>query len=173
MPEHSLLRIYNALILPYINYCNIIWGNCSMTKLDHIFLLQKKAVRICTKSSYLSHTDPLFNRLRMFKVYDINTLQIAIFMFKYHYEMLPPVFTNLFSYNNNLHSYPTRTCNNIHLNNPRILLAHKALRHHGPDILWNTLPNSLKQITLLTSFKRSLKETLLNQYIAIFLLLII
>ena len=31
-----------------------------MTKLDHIFLLQKKAVRICTKSSYLSHTDPLF-----------------------------------------------------------------------------------------------------------------
>ena len=165
LPEHSLLMIYNALILPYINYCNIIWGNCSMTKLDHIFLLQKKAVRICTKSSYLSHTDPLFNRLRMFKVYDINTLQIAIFMFKYHYEMLPPVFTNFFSYNNNLHSYPTRTCNNIHLNNPKILLAHKALRHHGPDI-WNTLPNSLKQITLLTSFKRSLKEMLLNQYIA-------
>ena len=164
LPEHSLLMIYNALILPYINYCNIIWGNCSMTKLDHIFLLQKKAVRICTKSSYLSHTDPLFKRLRMFKVYDINTLQIAIFMFKYHYEMLPPVFTNFFSYNNNLHSYPTRTCNNIHLNNPRILLAHKALRHHGPDI-WNTLPNFLKQITLLTSFKRSLKETLLNQYI--------
>ena len=51
-----------------------------MTKLDHIFLLQKKAVRICTKSSYLSHTDPLFKSL-----YDINTLQIAIFMFKYHY----------------------------------------------------------------------------------------
>ena len=101
----------------------------------------------------------------MFQVYDINTLQIAIFMFKYHYEMLPPVFTNFFSYNNNLHSYPTRTCNNIHLNNPWILLAHKALRHHGPDI-WNTLPNSLKQITLLTSFKRSLTETLLNQYIA-------
>ena len=60
-----------------------------MTKLDHIFLSQKKAVRICTKSSYLSHTDPLFNRLRMFKVYDINTVQIAIFIFKYHYEMLP------------------------------------------------------------------------------------
>ena len=67
LPEHSLLMIYNALILPYINYCKVIWGNCSMTKLDHIFLLLKKAVRICTESSYLSHTDPLFNRLRMFK----------------------------------------------------------------------------------------------------------
>ena len=26
LPEHSLLMIYNALILPYINYCNIIMG---------------------------------------------------------------------------------------------------------------------------------------------------
>ena len=24
--EHSLLMIYNTLILPYINYCNIVWG---------------------------------------------------------------------------------------------------------------------------------------------------
>ena len=163
LPERSLLMLYNALILPYLNYCNITWGNCSKTKLDHIFLLQKKAVRICTKSPYLSHTDPLFKRLRSLKIYDINTLQIAIFMFKYNYQMLPTVFTDFFSYNNNLHSYPTRTCNNIHLDNPRILLAQKALRHHGPDI-WNTLPNFLKQITTLTSFKRSLKEMLLKQY---------
>ena len=164
LPEHCLRMIYNALILPYINYCNIIWGNCSKTRVDHILLLQKKAVRICTNSPYLSHTDPLFSRLKLFKVHDINTLQIAIFMFKYHYEMLPPVFTNFFSYNSSLHSYPTRTCNNIHLNNPRILLAHKTLRHHGPDI-WNTLPDFLKRIKFLTSFKRKLKTMLLNQYI--------
>ena len=163
LPAHSLVMIYNALILPYINYCNIIWGNCFKTKLDHIFLLQKKAVRLCTNSLYLSHTNPLFNRLKVLKIHDINTLQIAIFMFKYNYDMLPPVFTNFFSYNSNFHSYPTRTCNNMHLNNPKILLAHKTLRHHGPDI-WNTLPNTLKQITSLTLFKRSIKEVLINQY---------
>ena len=163
LPEKSLIMIYNALILPYISYCNIAWGNCSKTRLEHLLLLQKKAARICTNSAYLSHADPLFHHLKIFKIHDINTLQIAIFMHKYHYERLPPVFTNFFSYNNNLHSYPTRTCNNIHLNNPRILLAHKTLRHHGPDI-WNTLPNLLKQINSISSFKRSIKELLLNQY---------
>ena len=162
--EHSLLVIFNALILPYINYCNIIWGNCGKTKLDHILLLQKKAARICTKSSYLSHSNPLFYQLKIFNIHDINVLQVATFMYKYHYEMLPPVFDNFFLYNSNLHQYPTRTCNNIHLSNPKLLLAHKSLRHHGPDI-WNTLPNSLKQIHIFSSFKRSIKQMLLNQYI--------
>ena len=36
--------------------------------------------------------------------------------------------------------YLTRTRNNIHLNNPKLLLAHKSLRHHGPDV-WNALPD--------------------------------
>ena len=28
--EDSLLMIYNTLILPYLNYCNIVWGNLPM-----------------------------------------------------------------------------------------------------------------------------------------------
>ena len=161
--QQSLLMIYNTLILPYIHYCNIVWGNCSKTKLDHILLLQKKAVRICSKAKYLSHTNILFNRLKVLKVQDINYLQIAIFMFKYNKEMLPPVFNGFFSYNNNLHSYPTRTCNNIHLSNPKILLAHKSLRHHGPDI-WNSLLDSIKEISILSSFIKGIKQHFLEQY---------
>ena len=161
--EHSLLMIYNTLILPYLNYCNIVWGNCHQTKLNHILLLQKKAVRICTNSTYLSHTDPLFHQLKVFKIHDINTLQIALFMFKYNKQLLPPVFNDFFSYNNSIHSYPTRSRNNIHLSNPKIVLAHKSLRHHGPDI-WNSLSDDVKDITFLNSFKRRMKELLLLQY---------
>ena len=164
--EHSLRMIYNTLILPYLNYCNIVWGNCHKTKLNHILLLQKKAVRICTNSTYLFHTNPLFHRLKVLKIHDINTLQIAIFMFKYNKDLLPAVFSHLFSYNRNLHPYLTRSRNNIHLHNPKILLAHKSLRHHGPDI-WNSLPDDIKEIALLNPFKRRMKQLLLNQYLTI------
>ena len=71
LPQRSLLMLYNSLVLPYINYCNIIWGNCGKSKLSHILLLQKKAVRICTKSSYLMHTDPLFHQLKILKVQNL------------------------------------------------------------------------------------------------------
>ena len=42
-----------------------------------------------------------------------------MFMFKYNKELLPPVFSNFFSYNKSLHSYPTRSRNYIHLNNQK------------------------------------------------------
>ena len=45
LPRRTLLSLYNTLILPYINYCNIAWGNCSKTKLDNVLLLQKKAIK--------------------------------------------------------------------------------------------------------------------------------
>ena len=80
MPQNSLLMLYNTLILPYIDYCNVIWGNCGHSQLNHVLLLQKKAVRICTGSCYMTHTDPLFYQLKTLKVHDINNLQTAIFM---------------------------------------------------------------------------------------------
>ena len=99
------------------------------------------------------HTDPLFHQLNILKVHDINVLQTAIFMFKYTKDALPQVLRNF--------SYPTRTRNNIHLNNPKLLLAHKSLRHHGPDV-WNALPDHVKHLPFIKSFKRKMKENIIN-----------
>ena len=105
-------------------------------------------------------TDPLFHQLKILKVHDINVLQTAIFMFKYTKDALLQVFRNFFLYNINFHSYPTRTRNNIHLNNPKLLLARKSLRHHGPDV-WNALPDHVKHLPFL---KRKMKENIINHY---------
>ena len=78
----SLCYTIISLILPYITYCNLIWATGAKTKLDHIHLLQKKAIRICTGSQYLAHTNPLFNELKTLNVFHINSLQSLLFMFK-------------------------------------------------------------------------------------------
>ena len=95
-PKHTLLSLYNTLLLPYLNYGNIVRGNCCKTKLDSILLLQKKAVRICSHSSFLEHADPLFNKLKVLKIHDINEMQTAIFMFKHAKNVLPSNFANFF-----------------------------------------------------------------------------
>ena len=84
-------------------------------------------------------------------------------MFKHAKNVLPSNFANFFTYNKNIHNYPTRTCNYIHLNNPRLLIAQKALRHHGPDV-WNNLPTCVKEKSFLNPFKKILKQTLVNKY---------
>ena len=129
-----------------------------------ILLLQKKALRICTGSSYRENSDPLFCKLKTLKITDINSLQVAIFMFKYSNNQLPSSFQSLFTLNNTIHSYPTRNSQNFHLTNPKlIILAHKSIRHYGPD-LWNNLPITTKSCTTLYSFKSTMKRILLSAY---------
>ena len=55
-PTEILLAIYNALVLPHINYCILSWGADSNT----IFILQKKAVRAIASAGYNAHTEPFF-----------------------------------------------------------------------------------------------------------------
>ena len=84
-------------------------------------------------------------------------------MFKYAHDQLPSLFQSTFNINSNIHTYPTRRSTDFHLENPRIILAQKSIRHHGPDV-WNNLPAHLKQCTTLNTFKASLKTYLLSTY---------
>ena len=145
-------------------YCNIVWGNCSITRINSLFLLQKRALRIVTNSNYLSHTEPIFYRLKTLKLQDIHTLQTGTFMYKYSNSLLPSLFQDIYTLNSNIHTYPTRRSTDYHLENPKIIIAQKSIRHHGPDI-WNDLPYEIKQCSSLFSFKASLKKILQSKYI--------
>ena len=163
LPQKTLIILYNSLILPYITYCNIVWANCGKTKIERINLLQKKAIRICTGVGYLEHTTPLFFKLKTLKVKDINKLQTALFMFKLKNNLLPLTFNNLFTTNTSVHNYPTRNSQNYHLSNPKSLLAHRSIRHSGPDV-WNALSDNLKSCKTKYSFKATMKRQMLSKY---------
>ena len=42
LPHHILRILYSSLILPYITYCNIIWGNTPESYLRKLVVLQKR-----------------------------------------------------------------------------------------------------------------------------------
>ena len=84
-------------------------------------------------------------------------------MYKYKNNQLPISFQNLFALNNTIHSYPTRASANFHLTNPKLIIAHKSIRHYGPD-LWNNLSLNAKSCSKLYSFKAFMKRDLLSSY---------
>ena len=87
-----LKNLYYALIYPFLTYGVIAWGNTYETTLQPLFILQKKAVRIITFSRFDHHSSPLFRSLSVIKIFDLVTLQIAIFMYKFNNNLLPSVF---------------------------------------------------------------------------------
>jgi hypothetical protein len=66
-----LKSVYYALVYPYLTYCLITWGNTYHTTLNRLFILQKKIVRLITFSDYNDHTNPLFLKLKIIKMYDL------------------------------------------------------------------------------------------------------
>ena len=65
LPKSCLLTVYYSLIYPHLTYCNIVWGGASKSMISEFVILQKRAIRIITKSHYLSHTNPLFKELNI------------------------------------------------------------------------------------------------------------
>ena len=55
----------------------------------------KRAVRAVTNSDFWAHTAPLFSKLKILDIFQINTLNSVKFMFCYHNNLLPPLFLNM------------------------------------------------------------------------------
>ena len=92
----------------FFNYCVIAWGNAYQSTLQPLSNLQKKAIRIITSSSFTEHSSPLFKHLNIVKLSDIITLQLAVFMYKFHNQLLPSVFNASLNPVRNIQSYNTR-----------------------------------------------------------------
>ena len=90
----------------------MVWSSTYVTNLNRIYYVQKRAVHAITNSDFRAHTAPLFMKLGILDIFQVNSLYIARFMFCYHNEILPPVFHDLFQCNNQIHSYNTRSANN-------------------------------------------------------------
>ena len=71
---NCLLTLYYSLIYPYLSYCNIVWASTFPSTLYKILVLQKR---------FESHipSAPLFQKLQMLNIFDINIFQIFVFIY--------------------------------------------------------------------------------------------
>jgi len=164
LPMTILLTIYQSLILPYLQYCAIVWANCSSTKLNSILILQKRAVRAICRIQRLVHSAPYFKNLQILTISDIYTLQVSQFMFKFLSNSLPENFSNYFIINSSVHSYNTRKSKDFHFLSARTLKRTISLRHNGPRI-WNSLSIDIRSEKSYKLFSHKLKMSLVASYI--------
>ena len=107
LPQEVLKIIYNALILPRLNYGILLWGQ----NIGRITKLQKWAIRAITNSKYNAHCDPLFKELKLLKVQDIYKIAQLKLYYRYKKNDLPDFFDGMFERKYLSHPYPTRARN--------------------------------------------------------------
>ena len=156
VPTAILKILYNAHILPHLQYCMPIWANTYPSHLIPLFRLQKKILRIITKSSFFDHTQPLFKETQIMKLFDLNKLQIAIYMYK-------NIYRDTIINSEACHTYPTRTRNVIRAPQHNLTIFQHSMSYMGPKI-WNSIPDNIKNLPSLHSFKKHYKLYLTSLY---------
>ena len=154
--------IYNALILPHINYGLLLWGK----NFKRIFKLQKWAVRAITCSKYNAHTEPIFFKLKLLKIESIHKIALLKFFHRYTNGSLPDYFEHFFGQEFLTHNYDTR-----HKNEP---MPPALIKRSTKDCLRYYLPNEINNIpsellsdistTKLPNFAKKAKTYFLSTY---------
>ncbi len=151
LPKNILYQLYITMIQPYLNYGILLWGNANKLFLTKLFKLQKRALRIISNSSYLSHSKPLFEMFKIMDIFQMYEKESNIFMYKYKNGLLPKSFDKMFQNFESIHKYNTRHKKNYL---PQIHKI-KTILTSGPRS-WNNLPKECQNSPNLKIFKRKL-----------------
>ena len=150
--------MYNSLFRSHLEFPILAYGGMSTNKLKKITMLQKKCIRNVCGTGYLSHTDPLFEKMKILKVEDLFIFNAATFVFKLNNELLPVSFENYLvplSAPNRTNSYILNTANFVNL---------KQFPPFYLPIIWNKLNYKLKLESKFSIFKKELLNQLLAKY---------
>ena len=127
------------------------------SNLHRIILLQKRVVRILSRSNFDAHTDPIFKELHIMKFCDICSLQMGQFMFSYKHGLLPACFDSFFILNSEVHSYLTRNAKSFHLPLCRTNICQFSIRYQGRKF-FNSLGDEIVNSVSFQSFTFRLKS---------------
>ena len=58
-----LKLMYQSLVLPYLDYCSLVWANCNQTLKNEVQRLQNRAARVITGDSYDIRSKDILSKL--------------------------------------------------------------------------------------------------------------
>ena len=151
---HTLFVLYNSLIKPYFTYCITIWGNTYAKYLNKLHLVQKRVIRIITRSEFCAHTAPLFKNNKTMTIYQLYDYFTNMLIYKALHCQLPLSICNLFTRNTNI-----RLSSNLRSVYWKKKICQFSITYNGPQ-LWNKLPISCKLACSLNIFKKLLRTHL-------------
>ena len=138
----ALRTLYFSLVHPYLHYCISVWGSTYPTNLKRLVLLQKRALRIISKSCYDAHTNPIFKDLCILSLhntgYTMYLAEIGKIMYHHKAGLLPNIFYSTFLFRCQLRGYNTRNATSFHV--PKCPTNPKAFsfQYQGPLFFFNS-----------------------------------
>jgi hypothetical protein len=145
-----MYKIYLGLFEPLIRYGIIFWG--AVTYAQNVFIVQKSALRIIFKQGRRHSCRDLFKVFGVMTVPGLYIYEILVNIKKKEHELNKHCDT---------HSHNTRCKNNFNSRQHSTKLYEQDATFMGMT-LFNSLPNAIKNIDQLDSFKTKIKQMIVR-----------
>ena len=143
VPQATLHPIYQALIHPYINYCNIVWGNCGLTLRNRVQKPENRGAHVLTILYYDEDPGYLFELLGWKNLARQHEIEKATVVYKSLHGLVLEYLCSRFAIREtvyNLRDSENKLC--IHYHGQ---IIHKYSFSYTGAILWNKLPCNVRQ----------------------------
>ena len=162
--KDSLLKLYNALVLPHLQYCLMAWGdfrgNHNTNQGASLLKLQKKLLGVILGKTGRYHADPLFADLQILKIDDLYRQQLRIHAWKFWNGKLPSSQARALSKISETHEHKTRAAEK---GMTIRTLDQKAMAYRVPKE-WGALEGELRDQKSLANFKKKSRGNFLQEY---------
>lgn len=136
--------IFNTLVLPLFEYCDVVWSNADVTKLERLYRLQKRGARLILKKKIRDErSEVLFSKLNWVPIAERWKFNKCLMVYKCINRLLPEYLRRIFIINSEIHNYNTRAKNNIHIPRINSKSGHRSFAFSAA-MLYNSLPDSVK-----------------------------
>ena len=160
------LSLYKSLVLPHLDYCDIVFDCANQESLSRLQILQNSACRTILLADAESHVQDMHNALGLLSLQNRRDLHLAFSCHKSIYfnglSSLSQYYVPVVS----ITGQSTRQTDTVCMRVPRMRtkIGQQAISYRGPKH-WNRIPPELRLTSNFTTFKRlvSLRITELFQ----------
>ena len=159
LTQKAAVRLIYSLIISRIDYANCLLHDipdCLINKLQRV---HNAAARLVVRCHRWDHITPVLKKLHWLPVKQRIHYAIVILAFRAQHGLAPAYITNLLHEQRATRVLRSATNNDLYVPPSRSRYGDRTFSVSAPR-MWNALPNEMKTISCLVTFKRLLKTHL-------------
>jgi hypothetical protein len=150
LPTHLLNMLYRSTIESHFDYCDVVWGTVCQTQSNRLQVLQNRAAKILTGTSWMDSSTEARNKLGWKNLHDRYKFHHDITMYKIINNLVPMYLSERFTIKHN--PYNVRSSMQLYIPFPRLEYKKRSISYSGA-ISWNSLDTHVKNANSVNDFK--------------------
>ena len=134
LPCHIRKLLYQAFVLPLLDYCSVVWHSCGATLAKRIERVQNYALRMILRKPPLTSSESLRQTLGWTTLEMRRRNALLCQVHRCFTNQAPSYLCSKFTSNSSLHYAETRGSTKLHLPHPRTKFYHSSFEFQGAKI---------------------------------------